>query len=169
VKLATLLVFVALAAGCASAGGGRPRPFPSPTRTAPPAGAPVGSVEGASIATTALSFQGVPYRAGGSDPAGFDCSGLVQFVLARHGITWPRIVRDQYETGYEVRAHDLQPGDLLFFATESRDVSHVGIAIGGDRFVHAPSARGVVRVESLSSSYWTGRYLGARRPVAAGE
>jgi cell wall-associated NlpC family hydrolase len=169
VKLATLLVCVTLATGCASAGGGgRPRPFPSPARPDSAEGVPVGTADGASIATTALSYQGVPYRPGGSDPAGFDCSGLVQFVLARHGISWPRIVRDQYDAGREVDADDLRPGDLLFFATDSRDVSHVGIAVGGDRFVHAPNARGVVRMESLSSSYWFDRYVGARRPVTAG-
>jgi cell wall-associated NlpC family hydrolase len=170
VKLATLVVCVGLAAGCASAGGGgRPRPFPTPGSPPSTDRVPVGSGAGASIATTALSYQGVPYRPGGSDPAGFDCSGLVQYVLARHGISWPRVVRDQYDAGYEIGPNDLQPGDLLFFATESRRVSHVGIAIGGDRFVHAPNARGVVRVESLSSSYWLDRYVGARRPVGAGE
>ena len=168
-KFGTLLVCVALAAGCASAGGRRPHPFPSPAPRGSAEGAPVGPASGASIATTALSYQGVPYRPGGNDPAGFDCSGLVQFVLARHGISWPRVVREQYDAGHEVDADDLRPGDLLFFATGSRDVSHVGIAVGGDRFVHAPNARGVVRVDSLSSSYWFDRYVGARRPLTAGE
>jgi cell wall-associated NlpC family hydrolase len=72
-------------------------------------------------------------------------------------------VKDQFEEGREVDADDLRPGDLVFFRTDGRRVSHVGIAIGGDRFVHAPNSRGVVRVESLGSDYWSQHYVGARR------
>jgi cell wall-associated NlpC family hydrolase len=67
--------------------------------------------------------------------------------------------------GKSIKADDLAPGDILFFTTTEPGPSHVAIAIGGDQFVHAPSSTGVVRVEQLSSSYWSPRYLGARRVV----
>lgn len=113
-------------------------------------------------------YEGVPYRDGGSDPSGFDCSGFVQWVLARNGMTLPREVHDQYRWGKHISRDEIQPGDLVFFHTVDRGASHVGIALDGERFVHAPSSRGVVRVERYSSEYWKKRYVGARRPEYAG-
>ena len=112
-----------------------------------------------------MGFRGVPYRLGGSDPAGFDCSGLVQYVFAQYGISVPRVVEQQYEIGDRVRPSDIKPGDLIFFNTKKDGdrASHVAIAIGSDSFVHAPNSTGVVRIETLSSSYWGARYVGARR------
>ena len=112
-----------------------------------------------------MGFRGVPYRLGGSDPGGFDCSGLVQYVFAQYGVPVPRVVDEQYEMGDKVRPSDIKPGDLIFFNTkkEGRGASHVAIAIGNDSFVHAPNSTGVVRIESLSSTYWGSRYVGARR------
>ena len=119
---------------------------------------------GRAVAQYALGFRGVPYRAGGADPAGFDCSGLVQYVFAQYGIAVPRVVEEQYEVGDKIRPSQIKPGDLLFFATKKPDgASHVAIAIGGDQFVHAPNSIGVVRIETLSSTYWGSRYVGARR------
>ena len=115
------------------------------------------------IVAIALTLTGVPYRNGGSDPSGFDCSGFVQWVFARSGMRLPREVRDQYEAGKKIDLREVKPGDLLFFETVSRGASHVGLAIGGDQFVHAPSSRGVVRVERFTSSYWKPRFVGARR------
>jgi len=115
------------------------------------------------VVQTALGFRGVPYRSGGSDPSGFDCSGLVQYAFAQHGIALPREVREQYRFGEEVRLAAVEAGDLLFFRTSGDSASHVGIAIGGDEFVHAPSARGVVRVERFSAPYWANRIVGIRR------
>ena len=172
----TMLVPVALAvaaASCASTGA-RPQPFPMPPvaespstpddRPEPPtSGSPIAHADGYAIASAALRLQGIPYRAGGSDLHGFDCSGLVQYVLAQYGVSVPRVVREQYEAGTRVRLDELEPGDLVFFKTEGRHVSHVGIAIGGDRFVHAPNARGTVRVDSLATGYWGERVTGARR------
>ena len=112
---------------------------------------------------TALGFLGIPYRNGGADPSGFDCSGFVQYVFAQNGARLPREVRDQYQTGRAVDFGEVQPGDLLFFETVSRGASHVGMAIGNGRFVHAPSSRGVVRVEPYTASYWARRFVGARR------
>jgi cell wall-associated NlpC family hydrolase len=121
--------------------------------------------EGRALAHYALGFRGVPYRLGGSDPGGFDCSGLVQYVFAQYGVDVPRIVEQQYEVGDKVKTRDIKPGDLLFFATTRSDdrASHVAISIGGDQFVHAPNSTGVVRIESLGSAYWGSKYIGARR------
>ena len=116
-----------------------------------------------------MGFRGVPYRLGGADPAGFDCSGLVQYVFAQYGLAVPRVVEQQYEIGDKVRPSDIKPGDLIFFHTNrgSDDASHVAIAIGGDNFVHAPNSTGVVRIETLGSAYWGSRYVGARRITAS--
>jgi cell wall-associated NlpC family hydrolase len=110
-----------------------------------------------------MDFLGVPYRNGGSDPSGFDCSGLVQWVFARHGTMLPREVKDQYRVGRSVDLRDLSPGDLIFFETVSRGASHVGMVIGEGRFIHAPSSNGVVRVEPYTANYWIRRFVGARR------
>jgi cell wall-associated NlpC family hydrolase len=117
------------------------------------------------LISTALTFQGVPYRNGGNDPSGFDCSGFVLYVFGRHGTPLPREVRDQFQIGVPVDRSEVQPGDLVFFETVSRGASHVGIAIGGMQFVHAPSSRGVVRVERFTADYWARRWVGARRIV----
>ncbi|HVG63615.1 MAG TPA: NlpC/P60 family protein [Hyalangium sp.] len=158
-----LLALVVMLPACASKTA-VPRPFPgapsSPTARVPP---PVTEPGPVALLETALSYRGVPYRNGGSDPAGFDCSGFVQWVFAQHGLRLPREVRDQYQTGSTIDRDAVQPGDLVFFETVSRGASHVGIALGGSTFVHAPSSRGVVRVESYTSEYWKQRYVGARR------
>jgi cell wall-associated NlpC family hydrolase len=94
---------------------------------------------------------------------GVDCSGFVQYVFAQHAVALPHAVSEQYRIGRPVPPADLAPGDLIFFTTVAPGASHVGIAIGGDEFVHAPSSRGEVRVERLSASYWSRRFVGARR------
>ena len=164
-------LMVTLAWGCASSGA-RPRPFPVPSGasdasegTLPLPAPPAGTLDGYAIARTALALRGVPYRLGGTDTRGFDCSGLVQYVFARHGIGLPRVVRDQYGHGVPVRLDALEPGDLVFFETSGGEVSHVAIAIGGDQFVHAPNARGSVRINRLTSGYWGERAVAARRMV----
>ncbi len=164
---------------CASSGTPKPRPFPLPSGSAttapatptpgaaaqPPSPTPPGGVTPSepTLVETALSFRGTPYRNGGSDPSGFDCSGFTQWVFARYGVSLPREVHDQFEVGRKIKLDDLQPGDLVFFHTVARGASHVGIVVAGDEFVHAPSSRGVVRVEHLSSSYWSRRFVGGRR------
>ena len=164
-----------LGAACASTGA-VPRPFPTPApaegsgRVPHGGSAPVTSDQAAgglqsdwyALVGTALDLRGIPYRNGGADPDGFDCSGFTRYVFARHGVTLPREVRDQFRMGEQVR-DDLAPGDLLLFTTGDPGASHVAIAVGGDEFVHAPSSTGVVRVERLSASYWAPRFLGARR------
>jgi cell wall-associated NlpC family hydrolase len=116
------------------------------------------------ISGTALALRGAPYRNGGADPSGFDCSGFVWYVFAQHGLAVPRTVSDLYRAGTHVDAADLRAGDLLFFDTlNAHAATHVGISIGGDEFVHAPSSAGQVRVERLGSTYWAPRFLEARR------
>jgi NlpC/P60 family len=168
-RLFILATLAALAVGCASTGA-VPQPFPRPGGTArpavpPPPGTPPPTPigDGYAIAGTALGLRGVPYRNGGSDPSGFDCSGFVWYVFGQHGIRVARTVTEQFHEGAGVGADTIEPGDLLFFATQGSSASHVGMAIGGDEFVHAPSSRGEVRVERLSAPYWASRYVGARR------
>jgi cell wall-associated NlpC family hydrolase len=142
-----------------------PEGTPAPTPPPPPATARGSrpALDGYALAGTALALRGTPYRDGGSDPAGFDCSGFTQYVFAQHGVALPREVRDQYRMGKSVQPEELAAGDIVFFTTTAPGPTHVAIAIGGDQFVHAPSTTGVVRVERLASSYWAPRYLGARR------
>jgi cell wall-associated NlpC family hydrolase len=115
------------------------------------------------VAGTALSLRGAPYRNGGTDPAGFDCSGFVNYVFSQNGVRVPRTVSEQWRAGHQVTGNLIEPGDLVFFTTVSPGASHVGIAIGGDEFVHAPSGAGEVRVERMSAPYWATRFVGARR------
>lgn len=188
-RMRSLLVMMAaltLSSACATSGA-VPRPFPGamPTGatgagTAPMAPAPIAPTEsvapiapdllarrfdGRAIAQFALGFRGVPYRLGGADPGGFDCSGLVQYVFAQYGIVVPRVVEQQYEVGDTIRPSEIKPGDLIFFNTNKNGdgASHVAIAVGPDSFVHAPNSSGVVRIETLGSAYWGARYVGARR------
>ena len=120
------------------------------------------STSASAIITTAKQYLGVPYLWGGTSPSGFDCSGLVQYVFQANGITLPRTSAQQYTAGAAVSRANLQAGDLVFFATGSGGVSHVGIYIGDGQFIHASSSKGVV-ISDLTSSYWTGCYYGARR------
>ena len=170
VRVIAVIVACAALGACASSGAvPRPRPFPganlppiSPTPDTATTGTPV-------VVATALGYRGVPYRNGGTDPSGFDCSGFVQWVFAQHGVALPRETQEQYRSGTKINRDDVRPGDLIFFETVSRGASHVGIALSRDEFVHAPSSRGVVRVERYTSEYWRKRYLGARRVTTAAD
>ena len=141
----------------------------TPSAAAPfPAEGGVRTGDAYAISGMALSLRGAPYQNGGSDPSGFDCSGLVWYVFAQHGIGLPRTVTEQFQLGSHVDKREVRAGDLVFFDTSGRGLSgaratHVGISIGGDEFVHAPSTMGEVRVERLGSSYWSSRFLEARR------
>jgi cell wall-associated NlpC family hydrolase len=152
------------AAACASSGA-IPKPFPTPDAPSPrpPPSSSITGAEATGLVGTALALRGVPYRNGGSDPSGFDCSGFVWYVFASHGIAVPRTVAAQFQAGTPVRATELQPGDLVFFETAGAPASHVGMVVSDDEFVHAPSSRGEVRVEHLAAPYWSSRFAGARR------
>jgi cell wall-associated NlpC family hydrolase len=187
-----LLVACGVVAGACASTGAVPKPFPTPARSprtpaapAPPAAPaqpadeppdarahsavlpndpePAPAAPGG-VAGTALLYRGVRYRIGGNDPEnGFDCSGFVWYVFAQHGIAMPRTVAEQYRAGTRVDPADLRAGDLVFFNTTGVAPSHVGIAVGGEEFVHAPNTTGEVRVERLSASYWLERFVGVRR------
>lgn len=108
------------------------------------------------------SFVGVPYKWGGVDPNGWDCSGFVQEIFRLGGHQVPRLADAQYEACEKVEQEALIPGDLVFFNTDGSGVSHVGIYTGGDRFLHASSSRGVVE-DSLKDGYFATRYYGGGR------
>lgn len=148
-----ILGLLALLSGCAS----RPAAPPAASIPVPPA------VQDARKTVVAAAHQmlGAPYRPGGSTPRGFDCSGLVSYSHGHAGIPVPRTARDQYSRAKPVGRRDLLPGDLVFFNTEGRWVSHVGIYVGDGLFVHAPSSGKQVALESLDNPYWRRRIIGA--------
>lgn len=116
------------------------------------------------IVNTAIQYIGVNYRWGGYSPStGFDCSGLTMVVYRLNGLELPRASYQQWKTGKPVNLAQLSQGDLVFFATAgSRKVSHVGIYLGEDKFLHAPGSGRKIRISSLSNKYFKSRYLGAR-------
>ncbi len=117
------------------------------------------------IIATAKKYIGSPYLWGGVTPAGFDCSGYVQYVFAANGITLPRTAAQQYTAGTYVSKANLQKGDLVFFVTGSSGISHLGIYIGDNQFIHSSTSSGVI-ISSLNNSYWSARYYGARRVLS---
>jgi cell wall-associated NlpC family hydrolase len=148
-KLACMACVVLLA-GCSS------QPL---VQTAPPAPAPAAS-EAVSVAMQQL---GVPYRYGGASPQGFDCSGLVYYSYLQAGKSVPRTTATLWSHTEPVPNDELQAGDILFFRIEGK-MSHVGLYIGGDRFVHAPSSGRVVTVASLRSDFYSDALIRAGRP-----
>lgn len=116
------------------------------------------------IINTAKKYIGVPYLWGGMTPNGFDCSGFTQYVFKKHGISIPRVSRDQFNFGTKISRANVQPGDLVFFNTSGSGVSHVGIYIGDGQFIHASTSKGIT-IANFNSSIWINCYMGARRVV----
>lgn len=119
---------------------------------------------GGLIVDSATAMLGQPYRWGGAAPGGFDCSGLVVYATGRAGLHLPRTAEAQLHAGVPVSRHELRAGDLVFMHLKRKEL-HVGIAIDNDRFVHAPSNGGYVRIDSLAATPYARGFLKARRIV----
>lgn len=117
----------------------------------------------ADVVRTAYAYRGVPYHYGGTSGNGFDCSGFTSYVYHKKGVNLPHSAADQFTHGKRVSSGQLKAGDLVFFHTTRRGISHVGIYAGEGKFVHASSGGGRVRVDSLNSGYYQKRLVGARR------
>ena len=142
----------------------QPAPEPAPSSgssdgsSTPSAPAPPPSSH-SNVVSIALQYLGVPYVWGGASPSGFDCSGLTMYAYAKVGVYLPHNAAMQYGMGTPVSRSQLAPGDLVFF----NGLSHVGMYIGGGRFVHAPHTGDVVKISSLSEYWYSATYVGARR------
>jgi hypothetical protein len=121
------------------------------------------------ISIQAMGLVGIPYRWGGNTPdSGFDCSGLVRYVVARSAdVNLPRTTADMSSRGESIEPDQIAAGDLVFFNTTGRPHSHVGIYVGKLRFVNAPSTGGTVRLDYLTNPYWAKRFDGIRRVAPA--
>lgn len=142
-----VILLLALAAGCS---GGRPRAELEQLRQV--------------IVVEALGQVGRPYRYGGSTPAGFDCSGLVQYVFAQAGVKLPRSASEQHAAGDEIDLDDAEPGDLLFYEVNGK-VDHVAIYLGDGQALHAPASGRRVIVASIGLQYWRDRFVDAVRVI----
>lgn len=133
---------------------------PAPATTATRSG-------GANINTAASRLLGIRYMLGGTGKGGIDCSAFTMRVFQQLGIKLPRTAAQQYRTGVPVNSRDLRPGDLVFFNTNGRVASHVGIYLGNGMMANANSYHGKSMVEPLfSNPYWANRYIGARRVMS---
>lgn len=117
---------------------------------------------GSAVVQQANKLKGVKYRYGGTTTSGFDCSGFVQYAFKKAGKSLPRTTSGMYRTGKSVSYSSLRAGDLVFFNTSGRGVSHVGIYVGNGNFIHSSSSKGV-SVAKVKGAYWGARYIGAKR------
>lgn len=162
-----LILLLSFLSACAS---GPPRPEPQTAPAHPsesvsqvPAHVPLANRQGRQIVAQARRQLGIPYRYGGANPRGFDCSGLVHYTHRQVGFKVPRNTQRQYHAARTVSLRALQPGDLLFFKIDDSKPSHVGIYEGNGVFIHAPSSGKRVSRARLSNPYWRVRLLKAGR------
>jgi len=155
---------ILMAAGMLSGCGGSPeRPAAEHDGSTPAMRTVVPASVGEHAGTIAIQQVGVPYRYGGQGPSGFDCSGLVHYSYLRAGKVVPRTTGQLWDSSTTVNRSHLQMGDLLFFSIEGK-MQHVGMYIGDNRFVHAPSSGKHVEIASLSADYYQRALLRAGRP-----
>ena len=143
--------FLAFAAGCAHA----------PAK--PGAGNAYTPSIGEKALATALKMEGRPYKFRGEAPGGFDCSGLVRYSYLTAGMDVPHGTGAQLKVSHSVGLSKARKGDLVFFEQEGKKFSHVGLFVGRNEFIHAPSTGGKVRKDSLDDPYWKKHYLDTRR------
>ena len=162
-RFLTIVLVAALVAGCAGAPerpsaperpGSAERSVPEATRA---------DEEGLRLANAARALVGRPYRFGGSGPDAFDCSGLVFYVHRQLGMHVPRTALTQFRLATRIERSDLQPGDLVFFADGSPEVTHVGVFVGNGEFVHAPKTGKPVSYARLDEEYFAENFAGAGR------
>ena len=118
----------------------------------------------AAVIATAKKYIGTPYKFGGTTPKAFDCSGYLQYVFQENGMTLPRTADEQFKLGKSAKTAELEEGDLVFFETYEKGASHCGIYLGGGKFIHASTSKGV-RIDELSSDYWNAHYYGGKHIV----
>ncbi|MBP2628076.1 MAG: hypothetical protein H6Q68_2787 [Firmicutes bacterium] len=136
--------------------------IPDPVNNTPS----VSSDKGNALIATAKTYLGVPYVFGGeSVTTGLDCSSFTQLVMKENGITLPRTAAEQYAIGTAVDKANLQIGDLVFFTTYKPGASHVGFYMGNNQFIHDSSVAKQVTISSLTDTYYTEHYIGARRYI----
>lgn len=117
-----------------------------------------------SLIAKAKNFIGLPYRFGGTSPvSGFDCSGFMQYVYKQNGVDLPRTSQAMASSGRSVARGELKAGDMVFFRTEGSRISHVGMYIGDNQFIHAPRTGRSIEITSLNSGYWSKTFATARR------
>jgi cell wall-associated NlpC family hydrolase len=161
-RLTFALITLGFLSGCAH----HAPPEPVPTERYDPASAIERNAGPRSeLLLRALGLVGVQYQFGGQSPeTGFDCSGLVQYLFSEVvGLVLPRRAQDMSRVGNSVGRDELSPGDLVFFDTLREPYSHVGIYLGDQRFIHAPSSGGRIEIVTMTHRYWVRRYNGARR------
>lgn len=147
--------------GCASGPSQKTHSQVSKRQVSTPA--PRSASVGERAAAVALHQVGVPYRYGGASTKGFDCSGLIQYSYRKAGKSIPRTTKQLWVATSNVERDELREGDVLFFKVEGK-MSHVGLYLGGQRFVHAPSSGRTVEVESLNSPFYAAAFIRAGRP-----
>ena len=118
----------------------------------------------AAVIATAKKYIGTPYKFGGTTPKAFDCSGYLQYVFKENGMMLPRTADEQFKLGRNAKTAELEAGDLVFFETYEKGASHCGIYLGGGKFIHASTSKGV-RIDELSGDYWNTHYYGGKHIV----
>jgi murein DD-endopeptidase len=141
-----------------------PQQLPIPTPPLAIDTPPIAMRYGDEIALRAIALVGKPYRYGGADLKGFDCSGMVYFIHQALGLEVPRTAAEQQRAALSIDKSALQPGDLLFFrTTRAKRTSHVGVYVGENRFVHAPQSGKLIELRTLDDQYYGKRLIGTGR------
>ncbi|MFV1984864.1 MAG: C40 family peptidase [Thiohalomonadales bacterium] len=147
-KLIIIILLSSLAVACSSSNHIRS----NPTKSA--------QVTDTNIIKNAKAMLGIQYYFGGISPkTGFDCSGLVYYAHKKQGITLPRTTKEQLKRVRKIQRSSLRPGDLVFFAINRINVSHVGIYLGNNKFIHSPSTGKNVKISSMNTDYWRRRFV----------